>query len=122
MVTIESDDQLNLTMFSCTGTPTPSELKNTLTAFYESEPTLNTIWDFSNADLAEITAEKISELAAYLKNASHSRAGGRSALIYSMKQLSEMSERLSNLAELEIEDATIKVFDTMDKARHWISE
>jgi len=120
MVTIESEVQMNLTMFLCSGTPTPSELRNTLTAFYESDPSLNTIWDFSGADLAELTAEKISELAGFLKNTSHSRAGGRSALIFSHEQLTSMSDRLENVAEFHIEDATIKIFDTIDKARHWI--
>ncbi len=121
MVTIESDTKMNLTMFLCSGTPTPSELKSTLAAFYETKPSLNTIWDFSAADLTELTPEKISELAGFLKHTSHSRAGGRSALIFSQSQLISMTARLNTLAELEIEDATIKIFDTRDKAQQWIA-
>ncbi len=89
--------------------------------FYGGAPTLHTIWDFTAADLSALTAEKISLLAGYLKDRSHSRAGGRSALVYSLAQLQDLNDRLPSLAELTINEATIKIFVGMDKARAWIT-
>ncbi len=120
MIELRSEPNLKLTTFVCTDTLTPGEVEAQLGAFYADAPTLHTIWDYTAADLSALTAEKISQLAGFLKDTSHSRQGGRSALVFSMAQLMDITDRLPSLAELQIEQGTIKIFDGIDKARIWI--
>lgn len=122
MIEPRHEPDLKLTTFVCTGTPTSDEVEDQLSYFYGGTPTLHTIWDFTAADLSSLTAEKINLLAGYLKDRSHSRAGGRSALVYSLPQLQDLTDRLPSLAELSIAQATIKIFVGMDKARAWITD
>jgi len=119
MIAIESEAHLQLTTFVCTGTPVPAEIESELATFYAGTPTLHTIWEFSGADLTALTAEKISLLAGFLKETSHSREGGRSALVFSMNQLVDLTDRLPSLAELEVHHGTIKIFSGLEKARAW---
>ena len=122
MINPQTESNLNLTTFVCTGAVTPGEVKAQLSAFYGEIPTLHTIWVYTDADLTALTAEKISQLAGFLKDTSHSRASGRSALVFSMAQLMDLNDRLPSLAELEIEQGTIKIFSDLAKARDWIAD
>lgn len=121
MIETQQNPELQLTTFVCTGTPTPEEVEAKLVDFYKGAPTLNTIWDYSDSDLSALTAAKIRELGRVLKEKSHSRAGGRAALVFSMEQLMLINDRLPSLAELEIEKASIKIFSEKDKALAWIA-
>ena len=121
MIESQHDQDLNLTTFTCSGTPTATDVINRLTAFYGGSPTLHTIWDYTAADLSALTADKISQLAGFLKKNAHSRAGGRAALVFTMEQLLSINDRLDRLAELEIEQASIKMFNDLEKARAWIA-
>ena len=121
MIEVKHDPEMQLTTFICSGTPTPEEVEAQLVDFYKDTPSLFTIWDYTNSDLSELTAGKIRELAGFLKQTSHSRAGGRSALVFSMAQLMVINDRLPSLAELSVEHATIKIVDGLDKARTWIA-
>ena len=121
MIEPNQEMDLNLTTFVCNGPLTPLEIEAELIRFYGGSPTLHTIWDYTGADLAALTAEKIHQLVGFLKNTSHSREGGRSALVFSMAQLMAINDRLPSLAELEIEQATIKIFDGVEKARAWVA-
>ena len=121
MIEVKHDPEMQLTTFTCTGTPTPEEVEAQLVDFYKDTPSLFTIWDYTSSDLSELTAGKIRELAGVLKKTSHSREGGRSALVFSMAQLMVINDRLPSLAELEIEKASIKIFSEMEKALAWIA-
>jgi hypothetical protein len=121
MIEANRDPDLNLTTFTCTGTPTGEDIAAELAGFYSGAPTLHTIWNYTGADLSALTAGKISELARMLKETAHSRAGGRAALVFTVAQLQSISDRLDRLAELEIEKAAIKIFSDMEKARAWVS-
>ncbi len=121
MIEIQRDADRQLTVFTCTGPLTPIEVAAELTSFYDTTPTLHTIWNYTDADLSALTADRISELAGLLKHTSHSRAGGRSALVFSLVQLQMITDRLPSLAELTVQDATIKIFSELDKARDWIA-
>ena len=120
MIETRRDRDRKLTVFSCTGTPTPEQVQSTLRDFYAEAPTLHTIWDYTKADLSALTADKIRQIAAFLKNTSHSRRGGRSALVFTLEQLSSLNDRLPSMAELTVEDATIKIFSDMGKAENWV--
>lgn len=122
MIERQLDPDLKLTTFICSGVTTPVEVATQLQTFYDATPTLHTIWDYTKADLSALTAERISDLAGFLKQTSHSRAGGRSALVFSLEQLQLINDRLPSLAELAVVDATIKIFSDVVKARTWISE
>ena len=121
MIESKHESDLNLTTFVCTGTPTAEDVSEQITAFYGGSPTLNTIWDYTAADLSALTAEKISQLAVLLKQNAHSRAGGRAALVFTVDQLIAIQDRLERLTELEIEKATIKIFNHLDQARDWVA-
>ena len=121
MIESKHESDLSLTTFVCSGTPTAEEVSDQITAFYAGSPTLNTIWDYTAADLTALTGEKISQLAVLLKKNAHSRAGGRAALVFTVEQLISIQDRLERLTELEIEKATIKIFNHLEQARAWVS-
>jgi hypothetical protein len=121
MIESQHEPDLNLTVFVCSGRPTSEAVAETLKAFYAGSPTLNTIWDYTAADLSALTGEKISQLAVFLKNNAHSRAGGRAALVFTVDQIMSIQDRLERLTELELPDATIKIFNELAQARAWVA-
>ena len=48
-----------------------------------------------------------------VKDTSHSRAGGRTALVFSTAMLTEMGPLLVSISEIEVPDAKIKVFNDL---------
>jgi len=120
MIEKRNEPSAQLTVFVCRNTVTPDEIAGEIREFYQAGPTLHTAWDFSAADLSALTADGISELAQLVRSASHSREGGRSALVFSLAQLMQLGDRFDSIGQIEVAQAKIKIFDDWDKARTWL--
>lgn len=120
MIQPHFDDKLNLTTYVCSELVTATEIEEQVRALYRGKPSLNALWDFSEADLAALSPQDIRGIAQYVKTASHSRAGGKTALVFSSDMLVEMGPLLESIAEIEVPDAKIKVFNDLKGGLAWI--
>lgn len=120
MIQPHFDDKLDLTTYVCSGKVTVSEIESQLRALYRGSPSLNALWDYSEADLGALSPADISGIAQFVKTASHSRAGGKTALVFSTAQLTEMGPMLESISEIEVPDAKVKVFNDLTNGLAWI--
>jgi hypothetical protein len=121
MIQPHFDKELDLTTFVCSDQVTAREIEEQVQALYRGRPSLFALWDFSEADLSVLTPEDIRGVAKYVKETSHSRAGGKTALVFSTAMLTGMGPMLESIAEIEIRDAKIKIFNDLKSGLAWIT-
>ena len=122
MIKPHFDDKLNLTTYICTGPVTAGEIEKQVRILYQGTPSLNALWDFTEADVSALSPEDIRGVARTVKDTSHSRAGGRTALVFTTAMLTEMGPLLVSISEIEVPDAKIKVFNELSAGLAWISD
>ncbi|MCK9995022.1 MAG: hypothetical protein KAH56_01945 [Candidatus Krumholzibacteria bacterium] len=115
------DDKLNLTTFVCSGPVTAADIEEQVKILYLGKPSLNAVWNFTNGDVSALSPADIRGIAQFVKTASHSRSGGRTALVFPTPMLTEMAPLLESISEIEVPDAKIKIFNELDAALAWIS-
>lgn len=121
MIQPHFDEKLNLTTFVCTGKVTAADIEEQVKILYRGTPSLNAMWDFTNADVSVLSPADVSGIAQFVKTASHSRSGGKTALVFPTSMLTEMASLLESISEIEVQDAKIKIFNDLDAALAWIS-
>ena len=62
MITTTVNASMQLTIHRCQGKVTVADIEKIIVDFYEKEPTLNVLWDFSEADLSKVTIGEIEQL------------------------------------------------------------
>lgn len=122
MIKPHYDDKLDLTTYICTGPVTALEIEKQVRKLYQGTPSLHAMWDYTEADLSPLTPDDIRGIARVVKDTSHSRAGGRTALVFSTAMLTEMGPLLVSISEIEVPDAKIKVFNDLSAALAWIGD
>ncbi len=121
MIQPHFDEKLNLTTFVCSDRVTAAEIEEQVKILYQGKPSLNAVWDFTNANISALSPADIRGIAQFVKTASHSRSGGRTALVFPTPMLTEMASLLESISEIEVQDAKIKIFNDLDAALAWIS-
>ena len=122
MIKAHLDKQRNLTTYLCSGVVSMNEIREQLLAFYGGHPTLNTIWDYTDADVSTLSKDDILNIAKFVKTAAHSRDGGKTALVFPTAMIMEMGPLLEGISEIEVPDAKIKIHQDIQAALDWISE
>ncbi|MBE0583276.1 MAG: hypothetical protein IH612_05870 [Desulfofustis sp.] len=109
-----------LTIFNAQGTISAGNILEELQDYYAGQPTLNSLWDFSEADVTGISADDISSLARYIRQRIKDRQGGKSALVFS-KDLDFGLGRMID-AQLEIEGSPVAMssFKNKSDALRWL--
>ena len=120
MIQPHYDKILNLTTFVCSDRVTAAEIEEQLRTLYKGTPSLNALWDFSEADVSDLSPGDIQGFAKFVKSTAHSRAGGKTALVFSTAMLAEMGSLLESISEIEIPDAKIKIFNDLNGGLAWI--
>jgi len=116
-----ADIKRNLTIYTCKGQISVDEVKKKVKSFYEGAPSLNVIWDFTEADVSSITADEIRALANGVKKLAHSREGGKTAIV-APEDISYGFGRMYQIfAEIYAQIADIQVFRSRSEAEHWFS-
>ena len=121
MIQPHYDEKLNLTTFVCSDQVTATEIEEQVKVLYRGTPSLHALWDYTDADVSALSPADISGIAKFVKTASHSRAGGRTALVFPTEMLTNMAPLLESISEIEVPDAKIKIFNNLDAALAWIS-
>lgn len=121
-VLIETNPELNLTIFKATGAVPFSEQMQVLTSFYEGSPTSNVLWDFTRATEVTISNRELRAIIQYTKEHADRRKAGRTALVVNTKLQYGLARMTSTFAEIEETPWPIMVFEQMDEALAWIAE
>ena len=121
MIQPHFDEKLNLTTYVCSDQVTAKDIEEQVRALYRGTPSLNALWDFTEADVSGLSPADISRVAQQVKATSHSRAGGKTALVFSTAALTEMGALLESISEIEVPDAKIKIFNDLKGGLAWIN-
>ena len=122
MIKPHFDDKMNLNSYICTGPVTAAEIEKQVRILYQGTPSLHAMWDFTEADLSPRSPDDIRGIARRVKDTSHSRAGGKTALVFSTEMLTTMGPLLESIAEIEVPDAKIKIFNDLGAGLAWIGD
>jgi len=122
MIKAHLDKERNLTTYICSDVVTMDEIRGELLTFYGGRPTLNTIWDYTEADVSALSRDDIQNIAKFVKTAAHSRDGGKTALVFPAAMLMAMGPLLEGISEIEVPDAKIKIHQDIQAALDWISD
>jgi len=120
MIKSTTEPTLNLTIHRCTGPVAISEIAEVILKFYQSTPTLNVLWDFSGADVSSIRSGEIEALARAVAQNSHSREGGKNAVLSPNDVSFGLSRVYQSFAEMKIQTTQTKVFRSEEEAIEWI--
>ena len=112
----------NLTIHSCSGKVTISDIYKAIEKFYKGTPTENIIWDFSESDLTDVKFHEIRTLAEKVKKIAHSREGGKTAIVAKKDADYGLSRVYQTFSEIAQQIASISVFKDLSSAEHWIQE
>jgi hypothetical protein len=122
LITSTLDTKRNLTIYTCKGQILAGEIMEAVKFFYDNSPSLNVIWDLTDADVSRISADEIRALASGVKRLAHSREGGITAIV-SPSEVSYGFVRMYQIfAEIYSHIARIEAFRSKSEAERWISE
>ena len=77
------DKKKDLTIHKCSGSLTDEEFKEAIQSFYDGNPTMNVIWDFSKVSLADIATAFVKHSSMMVQRLGSARKNGKSAVIAS---------------------------------------
>jgi hypothetical protein len=120
MIQSTTDPSLKLTIHRCTGQVAISEIAEVIQKFYESTPPLNVLWDLSHADVSAIRSGEIEALARAVGQSSHSREGGKNAILSPNDVSFGLSRIYQSFAEMKLQMTRTRVFRNEEEALEWI--
>jgi membrane glycosyltransferase len=112
----------NYTIQECTGNITTEELLATAQSFFGGSHTPYVIWDFSLAQMINISPETIKRLVVIWNKQRARRGGGKTAIIapaYLEYSFSKMFEIITNLNKDSFE---MRVLGSLGEAKQWFFE
>lgn len=77
------DFEKDLTVNSVSGEITAAEVRAKIVEYYEGEVTGSILWDFSKAEIHDVTLEDVQELVELSNSYASRRIGGKTALVFS---------------------------------------
>jgi hypothetical protein len=110
-----------LTIYKCSGIIPTQELFDSAKFFFHSEPTLNHLWDTTDADLSQVKGNELEELAKLTKQYAPERAGGRTAFVAPDDLNFGLARMYATYSEITGFQVEMKVFRTHKEAEQWIS-
>ncbi|GAB4182054.1 MAG: hypothetical protein Kow00108_18930 [Calditrichia bacterium] len=122
MIKSEIIKEKDLIVHTSTGEITLDEIKNIIEDFYAQKqlPALNVIWDFTKAVYQNPDVQKIRDLAERINQMSHSRQGGKTAVVVA----SDLYYGLGRIYQAHSENynqiAPVMIFRSLQDATSWI--
>jgi len=122
MIETVVDKQNDLTIHKCSGGITADEFKEAIHSFYNGNPTMNVVWDFSKASLADTPATVVKQLSMLVQKLGCCRKNGKSAVIASRDLEYGMARMFQIMTENGEIPFTIRVFRSFNEAKKWLIE
>jgi len=110
----------NLTVIEVSGRLTVNEVISFFKEFYESEFTLNLLWDLSKSDLSGLTGDHLRKIISSAKKYAHLREGGKTALYTAVPLGFGIARMYEILAEANQVPIPNRVFRSIDEAMAWL--
>ena len=111
---------MQATIYRVQGRIAAADIEKTIVAFYDKVPTLNVVWDFSEADLSKVTIGEIEQLAKTVNAVAHSRTTGKSAIISPHDISFGLSRVYQAFADAGEAKSITKVFRDEQEALDWL--
>ncbi|MDJ0912539.1 MAG: hypothetical protein QNI95_03160 [Desulfobacterales bacterium] len=119
------DKSRNLTIKTVKGKMSASEIKTAISEFWESELTLNALWDLSRASVLPITPQDVADITSHVntyKERFEGRKGGKTAIVASDDLGYGMSRMFQTHGEGKDYPFQMEVFRTKSDALKWIGK
>lgn len=110
----------DLTCNVAEGLITLADCLNWFETYYSGAVTQMVLWDFTKADMTEITSEEYIKIAEALKIKSHSRAGGKTAYLAIGDLDYGLGRMFQALTEFEGLEFECRAFRKMTEAKKWL--
>lgn len=120
MIRTKFDKSSNLTVEICIGKIDIVEVSEKIKEFYESGPTMNVLWDLSEADTSGIETGDVKAIADLTVSQAHSRKGGKTAIVSPKAIAFGLSRMFQSFAEMAEHQAQVQIFRSLDEAKRWI--
>jgi len=120
MIKTTVDTEHDLTIHKCSGSLIEQELMDTIESFYGGNPTLYTLWDFSNASFDKISNEFLRQMFSIVQRGGSSRQGGKTAVIAPSDLEYGMARMFQIMSDNDAFPFKIKVFRSYDEASQWL--
>jgi hypothetical protein len=78
------------------------------------------LWDFTEADLSELSSEDISRIIQVIRTSSDFRKGGKAAFIFSREHDLMPEGNTNSILEHELVEFECRSFDSIDEAKIWL--
>jgi len=110
------------TVQECCGELTTYELLETASSFFSSTHTPNVIWDFSLAQLVNISPNAIKQLVFIWSEQNTRWGGGKIAIVAPLDLQYTFSMIFESVPELEKANFETKIVSSLGEAKEWFSE
>ena len=114
------DEKQNLTIHKCSGNLTEQEILDTIHSFYDGDPTLYTLWDFTNASMSGISPRAITKMFALIQKLGPGRRGGKTAVVAPEDLEYGMARMFQIMSDVNDFPFKIKVFRYFGDASQWL--
>ena len=125
IVTTVNDDR-TLTLLTVIGEVSFDEMKEAIEGFWRSpELTLNVLWDYSRADMRNISRSKQETLVRLGRKFAHrlaERSGGKAAIIAPRHLEFAMNRASETLSQMQGYPFEVRTFRTAEEATAWLAE
>lgn len=112
----------NLTIYSVQGAISGVDVKNAITEFYDHGPvTKYVLWDVSQADLENISAEDVQQIGSVPRKSLEPRKGGKTAIVAPDDLAFGLSRMYQNTSLSEPLPFETQVFRDLETARNWLA-
>ncbi|MGW8248893.1 MAG: hypothetical protein ACWGOV_12380 [Acidiferrobacterales bacterium] len=116
------DEERQLTIHIFTGEVLGKDVIEAVKALYASGPTLNHLWDLTDADMSAVKSEDLQEIALIAKQSSTSGRNGRTAIVSNSDLGYGLSRMYGSFAEMSGHSTVVRSFRTRKEAEEWIAE
>jgi len=110
----------DLTVQVCEGPQTAAALRQAIARWYADGPTRHVLWDLRRADVAALGVEQVAGLAEAVVDLSHSRDGGRTALLVGDALAHGLARAFESQVEIQGHAVPVQVFRDEAAARAWL--
>ncbi len=113
-------EDLDLTFCRATGRITAADLLAWVVRYYAGKPTRLILWDFNDAELADLSSDALKSLANEVKKRSVARVGGKTAFVSDADLAFGLGRMFQVFSELEGIRVEYMIFRSMAEAREWL--
>jgi hypothetical protein len=114
------DPDANITVYTVEGRIHADEIVDEITRFYKGDVTLNVLWDLSNSDVKDLTADQVRTIAHIPREKADKRKGGKTAIVAPVDMTFGLSRMYGSLTESNGYPFETHIFRHLTDACTWL--